>query len=230
MNIWPFHSSVTLAKSGVFSGLTDYHSHLLPGVDDGVQRPEESLAILQVMENLGFSELWLTPHIMEDVPNSPEDLKARFEWFKKMYTGKIRLHLAAENMMDNLFLQRLADDDLLPIGEDQDMLLVETSYYNPPMNLTGILKQIQAKGYHPLLAHPERYEYMGIKEYKELKEMDIRFQLNLGALVGIYGPGVKKKAERLLKEGMYNLYGNDIHSLHFLQVEINGKVKKGIFK
>lgn len=138
---WPFQKKQTLAESGILRGMTDYHSHLLPGVDDGVQTVEESLAILRLYEQLGIREVWFTPHIMEDIPNTTAGLRSRFEQFQKRYTGNIRLHLAAEYMLDNLFKERLAHRDLLPIGEEGNHLLVETSYFNPPMDLYGMIEK-----------------------------------------------------------------------------------------
>ena len=64
-------------------------------------------------------------------------------------------------MLDNLFEERLEKNDLLPLGESGDHLLVETSYFSPPMGFNNILLRIKAKGYYPILAHPERYVYMG---------------------------------------------------------------------
>lgn len=227
--MWPFTKYDSLSKSGLLQGMTDYHSHLLPGVDDGVETTEESLQILALYEELGIKAVWLTPHIMEDVPNTTEYLKTQFHELTSLYKGNIRLNLAAEYMLDNLFAKRLEEDDLLPIGEKgQKFLLVETSYFNPPMELEAALKHIQTKGYYPLLAHPERYEYMNEKNYRALKEADIYFQLNLSALAGMYGKQVKKKAEMLLKEQMYDYGGMDIHSLHYLQILAKGMVKRGI--
>lgn len=121
-------------------------------------------------------------------------------------------------MLDNLFEVRLEKDDLLPIEKDgKRYLLVETSYFNPPMDLYDILKQIQQKGYYPLLAHPERYEYMTMKDYKALKDANVVFQLNLPALGGRYGKGVQQKAGTLLKAGAYDRIGCDIHSIDFYQ-------------
>lgn len=138
---WPFQRKQTLAESGILQGMTDYHSHLLPGVDDGVQTAEESFEILRLYEQLGIQEVWFTPHIMEDIPNTTAGLRSRFEQFQKNYTGNIRLHLAAEYMLDNLFKERLAHRDLLPIGEEGNHLLVETSYFNPPMDLYGMMEK-----------------------------------------------------------------------------------------
>lgn len=210
---WPFRRKQTLAESGILRGMTDYHSHLLPGVDDGVQTAEDSLEILRLYEQLGIREVWFTPHIMEDIPNTTAGLRNRFEQFKKQYTGNIHLHLAAEYMLDNLFKERLAHRDLLPIGEEGNHLLVETSYFNPPMDLYGMMEKIKSAGFIPVLAHPERYTYMGEKEYHRLKEAGVMFQSNLPSLVGGYGNPVKKKVEELYSKAMINLYGTDTHTL-----------------
>lgn len=217
MHWWPFQKKQTLADSGVFQGMTDYHSHLLPGVDDGVQTLEESLEILRLYEELGIREVWFTPHIMEDIPNTITGLRTRFEQFQKRYTGNIRLHLAAEYMLDNLFKERLAHRDLLPLGVEGNHLLVETSYFNPPVDLYSMLEKIKLAGYYPVLAHPERYVYMEEADYQRLKELGAKFQLNLPSLVGGYGHVVKTKAEWLQEKGMISLYGTDVHSLVSIQ-------------
>ena len=99
-------------------------------------------------------------------------------------------------------------DDLT---EGKRYLLVETSYFNSPMNLHALLDDIRKHGYYPLLAHPERYEYMSMADYHDLKSASIAFQLNLPSLTGAYGHHVQKKAEKLLKQGYYDLYGSDTH-------------------
>ena len=215
----------TLAESGVFSGMTDWHCHLLPGVDDGVQTMEESLRILSKYEELGIREVWLTPHIMEDFPNKPADLRNRFSALKAAYAGDIKLHLAAENMIDNVFEERLKDNELLPLGEEGINLLVETSYFNPPIGLKGTLQDIKTKGYYPILAHPERYFYMEQSDYKELKSMGVKFQMNLFSLVGAYGPAVKEKAEWLYTKGMIDIFGTDTHRLRMLDLAFNVRSK-----
>ncbi len=197
----------------LLKGATDFHSHILPGVDDGVKTLEESLAILSLYEELGIQSVWLTPHIMEDIPNTTDRLKERFAELREAYCGNIRLNLAAEYMLDSLFEERLSNNDLLPIGEKGDHILVETSYFNPPYNLRQSLRNIQSKGYYPILAHPERYMYMEKEDYSELKEMGVKFQLNLMSLAGGYGNTVKKKALELQKKAMYDLKGTDVHSL-----------------
>ena len=227
--MWPFRKKQTLEESGFFRGFTDWHSHILPGVDDGVQTMEEALQILAEYERLGVKEVWLTPHIMEDIPNTTEKLRDRFTELRTAYQGSVMLHLASENMLDNLFEERLEKNDLLPIGKDGKHLLVETSYFNPPMGLSNILLRIKAKGYypilaHPELAHPERYMYMSETDYKRLNSMNVKFQLNQFSLLGVYGKEVQKRAKTLQKQGLYNYIGTDLHQINILRNALRFKL------
>ena len=200
--------------SSLLTNFTDYHSHILPGVDDGVKKMEVSLKVLERYEQLGIAEVWCTPHIMEDIPNTTAALKARFAELCEAYQGPVKLHLAAEYMMDALFEERLHQSDLLPLGDKGNRLLVETSYFTPPMDMDALLNRVKQKGYYPVLAHPERYVYMDRGRYTALKDMGILFQLNLSSLGGAYGSEAKDKARWLLKHNYYNLAGSDLHSLH----------------
>lgn len=211
-----FRKRQTLAQSGFFRGFVDWHCHILPGVDDGVQTMDEALHILAAYERLGIREVWLTPHIMEDIPNPTARLRERFAELLAAYKGNVVLNLAAENMLDKLFEERLEQGDLLPLGKDGRHLLVETSYFNPPMGLDDILRRIQAKGYYPLLAHPERYIYMEENDYARLKSMHIKFQLNLFSLMDLYGKEARKRAKELLNKGMYDYIGTDLHRIAIL--------------
>ncbi len=194
-------------------GFTDWHSHILPGVDDGFQNMSDSLEALRHFDSLGVDTLWLTPHIMEDYPNTTEKLRERFSELTDKWDGNLKLHLASENMLDPLFEERLEAGDLLPIGPQADHLLVETSYFSPPMGFERMLENVKSKGYYPLLAHPERYTYMNEDDYRRLKEMGVKMQLNYVSLVGGYGETARKKAVWLLGNGFIDVAGSDIHRL-----------------
>lgn len=224
-----FSRTTTLKESGFYDQLTDHHSHILYGVDDGIKELSHSLTVLSYFEKLGLKQVWCTPHVYEDLPNETEKLKERFESLKEAYKGNIDLRLAAEYMLDNEFSERLDKNDLLPIGEGGDHLLVETSFFNAPSNLDSLLDDIMSKGYYPLLAHPERYIYMDKDQYKALKERGIKMQLNYTSIVGFYGKEVQEKAVWLLTNGMYNACGSDIHRARYATDEkpsiFNGKIK-----
>jgi len=228
--MWPFKKKYSLADNGVFQGFTDWHSHILPGVDDGVRTIEEALDILALYEKLGVKAVWLTPHVMEDIANTTAYLKERFRELKTVYKGSVCLYLAAEYMLDNLFRERLDIGDLLPLGERKDHLLVETSYYNPPTDLYDLLERIKARGFYPVLAHPERYIYMNDKEYRRLKEAKVQLQLNLPSLVGLYGKIVRNKTEYLLSNGFSDLWGTDCHSFQMVHHICADKLRKSILR
>ena len=226
--MWLLSNKVKVEDCGLLEGFRDCHCHLLPGVDDGVKELHETLKILEKWQSLGVKEVWLTPHIMEDIPNKTQELKEKCEELKSVAPKGITLRLAAENMMDNLMLKRLDERDLIPLGDDRKYLLVETSYYNPPMDMHRFFERIKECGYTPVLAHPERYQYMDMGNYKMWKEKGVLLQLNVPSLVGAYGPEVQYKAEKLLNKGMYDFCGTDTHSMRFVEYFLGSKISKNI--
>ncbi len=212
-----FSRKQRLLDSGLLSGFTDCHSHILPAVDDGVETLAETLAILSCYEESGICEVWLTPHIMEDVPNETALLRQRFSQLKADYQGTVALHLSAEYMIDSQFQVRLASGDMLPWGKEQNRLLVETSCFGAPVGFRDLMREIASKGYYPILAHPERYMYMSKSDYWQLLDMGVEFQLNLFSLMGMYGKAAQLKAEMLLKADSYTYIGSDLHRHAVLQ-------------
>lgn len=219
-----FGTKRSLTSDGILQGATDRHSHILPGVDDGVASMAETLDILAYGESLGIWEWWCTPHVMEDSPNTTEALKARFAELCEAYKGPIRLHLGAEYMLDTVFSSRLKERDLLTM--EDDILLVEVSVMAEPYDLYGMLNEIMSAGYRPLLAHPERYRFLDEKDFVKLHESGISFQLNLGSVTGYYGESARKKAEYLLRKGWYKCAGSDCHRLSSLQKQYSRKAVK----
>ncbi len=204
-----FRSRLSIQECGIMNGAVDRHSHILFGVDDGIRTVEDSLAVLAFEDSLGVKEVWCTPHVMEDVPNGTEFLKARFRELCDAYDGPLKLNLAAEYMIDSVFEERLAAKDLLTM--EDNMLLMETSTIAPPYDLMGSLYAAIKAGYHPLFAHPERCRFLDADDCEEFVNMGVRLQLNMASVTGYYGETARMKAEALLKKGLYSAFGSDCH-------------------
>ena len=140
----------------------DIHSHVLPGIDDGAKDLNTSIELIQKMSSYGIKNFITTPHVLGDVyPNTTEiinnTLKLVQEELLKRNIRDVSIRAAAEYMMDEQFSVLLEQNDLLTLKDN--FVLVEMSYFSPPMNLYDILFEIQLKGYKPILAHPERYGF-----------------------------------------------------------------------
>lgn len=205
---------------------TDIHAHLLPGVDDGSQSADESMEILSFLHAKGVEHMFLTPHIMADYPqNCSGFLQEQFVGFTQCCEGVSipRLRLAAEYMLDEQFVKHLEQGLLTYDGKH---VLVEMSCMQAPMNLYDKLYSLQLNGYTPILAHPERYLFMSADGFARLKEHGCEFQLNLFSLTGFYGESARSNAVRLLKKGMYDYVGSDIHSLDYKASYSNMRLKE----
>ena len=200
-----------------FSNASDMHSHILPGVDDGISNADESRKALAYLSDLGFSHVVLTPHVMADYGrNRRESLSKCFQDFKKATSPlPVSVSLAAEYMIDDKF-ESHSEDGYLTFGTTK-YLLTETSYVDIHHDHSQMLYQLSLEDYKPIIAHPERYNYASYNQYEYWKRRDYFFQLNLLSLAGAYGETAEKKALRLLNEGLYDFVGTDLHKLEAFQ-------------
>jgi protein-tyrosine phosphatase len=200
----------------------DMHSHLLPGLDDGAETLENSLELLRELRTLGFRKLVMTPHIMGDFyKNTPTGIRAALAELQRAAAAAglddVTLECAAEYYLDEWLGHKLADGtELLSFGGERRFLLFETSYMNEPFNLQATIFELQAAGYQPVLAHPERYTYFygRFAEIRKLRqEYRVLIQLNLNSLAGYYSPAARHVAEQLIDEGLVDFVGTDTHHL-----------------
>jgi len=200
---------------------TDIHSHLIPGIDDGVKDMEESLRMIRGFAELGYRRLVTTPHIMNDYfRNTPEiilDGLAKVRAAVAAAKINMTIDAAAEYYVDEDFLTKMIEGKLLTIGSKY--VLIEISYVNPPENLKNVVFEMTIRGFAPILAHPERYPfwYEKFDEFHSLKDAGVKFQLNINSLVGYYGMAAKKVAERMIDENMIEFVGSDLHGDRHLE-------------
>ncbi|MBA2498124.1 MAG: histidinol phosphatase [Chitinophagaceae bacterium] len=213
--------------------VTDMHSHLLPGIDDGAPDMSVSLQLIRGLAELGFKKFYTTPHIMWDMyPNTREDILVRIVELRntvKENNINIDVNAAAEYYIDEHFRQ-LLDEKKPLLTIDKNMVLVEFSLASPPLELKEVLFEMQLQGYQPIIAHPERYLYLEHSKhfYDELKDFGCLFQLNLLSLGGFYGRAVQDFSQYLAKKEYYNLVGTDMHHLRHLQGLQDVKLYEGM--
>jgi tyrosine-protein phosphatase YwqE len=199
----------------IFKGATDVHCHLLPGVDDGFSTVEKSLHALKKLEEHGIKKMVLTPHFMKDYPdNNRTTITAKFEAYKEEADRVcgIELHIAGEYMMDARFLEHFKQG-FLTLDKQGTHVLCETSYLMCEQGVSEMLYEIMCSDYQPVIAHPERYEYANKDDYFKWVDKRFKFQLNILSLAGAYGSNAVAKSQYLLKEGLYDYVGSDMHGL-----------------
>jgi len=193
--------------------MVDMHSHVLPGIDDGAQNPEESIVLIKKMMELGIKKIIATPHIMADYyRNTAETINASLAILKaelKKQKINIPIEAAAEHYFDETFEERIDDNKLMTMGDNY--VLFEFSFVSKPPNALPVVQKLKALGYKPILAHPERYPYIDIDQLRNLREWGLNFQLNTISLTGYYGKEAKKMAENLVDQQLVDFISSDMH-------------------
>lgn len=217
----------------LLDGFTDIHNHILPGIDDGAQTVENSIELIRGFSDFGVSNFIMTPHIMHNYhDNTPLTIldaeKLLRNELVKNEISSVTLSSAAEHMIDSNFESILEEKGTMPLGEEH--LLIEMSYLQPPINFDESINAITHNRLFPVLAHPERYNFLltRLHKYTEFKEQGILFQLNMLSLSDYYGKEVAKIAVKLLEEGMIDFIGSDVHNTNHLNALKNISLSKKI--
>ena len=196
------------------------HSHLIPGMDDGVRTLSDSVALIRRMHELGYHKLITTPHIQHDFyRNTPENINEGLEKVRAALKDEnipVEIEAAAEYLMDDGFENLMNQGDLLTFSGKH--ILVELSYFTPNPNQKSFIFNLQVDGYKVILAHPERYTYWfsDFSKFEELKDRGVLFQLNIVSITGFYPEPVKKYAEKLIEKGMIDFLGSDMHNMNYM--------------
>ncbi len=142
----------------------DVHSHLLPGLDDGVQSFEQAETIITRFHHMGYNRLITTPHIISDLyRNTPETILGKLEELRQYLKDKnipVTIDAAAEYYLDDALFNMLRQNTPLLTFGPKKYLLFETTFLNEPLNLKEFIFQATAQGYTLVLAHPERYSFI----------------------------------------------------------------------
>lgn len=191
----------------------DIHLHILYGIDDGSKSLEESKKIIKQHIEMGFKDIVVTPHYIEnsDYITNNEEKEKILKTLKKEFND-INLYLGNEVFINNNIEELLNNNEISTINGSK-YLLIELPLHNKIKNATDIIYELRIKGIIPIIAHPERYEFVqkNPDSVDELIEEGAILQSNYGSIIGVYGDHAKKTMKKLLKKNVISVLATDIH-------------------
>jgi len=208
----------------------DFHSHLLPELDDGVKSYSESVDIIKEFVKLGFQKLIITPHIMNDFyKNDIHVIGEKCSELKSILEQKgisIDLDYSAEYYFDEHFMDLYEKNEIRTFGNKH--FLFELSYFNEPKNVREFVLRAKNDGFTPVLAHPERYPYWSddLDVFRDLKASGCEFQININSLAGQYSEGPQRMAESFIESGLIDYLASDCHKMDHMRLSKRTKIKK----
>lgn len=217
--------------------MTDVHSHILFGIDDGSRTISESIELLKKLKSVGFNNVILTPHFILD-----STYNSNYEANIKIY-NELKERLISENIDINIYLGNeifidknvptLLEKNIITSLNGTKYVLVEFPMHNKLLNIEDILYEIRSKGYEVVIAHPERYDAFK-EDYSivdTLREDGFLFQSNYSSILGYYGKESIKLLKYMLKRHYIDFLGTDIHRIEKTYVIDNfKKIEKHIIK
>jgi protein-tyrosine phosphatase len=198
---------------------TDFHTHLMPGVDDGSRSPVETIAMARGLQELGVERVYLTPHQYK-LDNHLELLDVQRntdEVWRVLARADVELEVCrgAEYYYGEELLDALAGGaELITFAWDgEECLLVELPMTQPVVGVGRVGEALVRRGVRPVMAHPERTSGLD-REFERVerwRDAGWRMQLNLLSLVGRHGREAEDLAHLLLEDGFYDCVGSDLH-------------------
>ena len=196
--------------------MIDFHSHILPNIDDGSRSIEETFNLIKEAKNVGFNAIVSTSHYMENYyeTNVPE----REVWINAIYENlqvkniDIRLYLGNEIYLSENIIKLLEEGKASTIN-DTSYVLFEMPLNAEPLNLYDIVYEMIQCKLVPILAHPERYSFVqkDPELIYDLIQKGVLMQANYGSIIGQYGEKAKMIVRKFLKNNMIHFLGTDVH-------------------
>lgn len=211
--------------------MIDFHNHIIFDVDDGAQDIEQSIKMLKEAQEAGITDVILTPHYMEEYYEvGTKAIAKRMEIINQEIEKNninIKLHQSNEVYITSNIINLLKNERVSTVAGSK-YVLMETPMLQVPMNFRQIIYDLKSNGYIPVIAHPERYEYIqkNPQIVYDLIQDGVLFQSNIGSIIGIYGNNAKKTIKKLLKHKMVHFIGTDTHRPDSIYPKVEKALKK----
>ncbi|MEE0858339.1 MAG: CpsB/CapC family capsule biosynthesis tyrosine phosphatase [Acutalibacteraceae bacterium] len=199
--------------------MTDLHSHIIYGVDDGSENMDMSIEMLRGASKAGTRNIVFTPHcnisVDEDVRYKNDILINRYKQIKsksKQIGLDINIYLGSEVYASNDITELIKRGNAITLNHSR-YLLTEFNFNEDPLFVSNTLGKIQSMGLVPLLAHPERYKFVQKFPYMvyDWVRSGCLIQINRGSLIGGFGEASEQLAHFLLEENLVHIVSSDGH-------------------
>jgi protein-tyrosine phosphatase len=196
--------------------MIDLHTHVLPGIDDGPAELEGALDLASTAVERGVSAVAATPHVSGRYPTTVEAMRAGVaELSAALAERGIRLEVWPGGEVEAERLPSLDADELrgFSLAGRGRYLLVELPWEAMTPEATAALTELRSEGLVPVVAHPERYDYVQAApaRLEALAESGALFQVTVSSLLGHHGRSAERAARDLLDAGLVHLLASDVH-------------------
>lgn len=207
--------------------MVDFHSHILPDIDDGSRDYYESTRLLIEAKQAGFTKIVSTSHYAVDCFEVPEYKRKKLIDDLKQEKESLDIILGSEIFLTYNIVDLLKEYKASTIN-GTNYILIELPLRNSFPNLKDFLNKLRNNDYKLILAHPERYSiiHKNFNLLYDLKELGVIFQSNYGSILGIYGGATKRTVKRMFKENLISLLGSDVHRENSIYPKIPKAIEK----
>jgi protein-tyrosine phosphatase len=196
----------------------DLHNHLLPGIDDGARKIEETLQMLRQAHADGVETIVATPHMKPGVyDNRREMILQRLDLVREAQKGDVsepvRLLPGAEVYYTADLTARARAGELMTLGDTGRYLLLELPYQQVPMGVEEMIFQLRLAGVTPVMAHPERVAYYlaDIERVAGSVRLGALTQVTAASITGRFGAKAKEFALEMLRRNLLHVLASDSH-------------------
>ena len=206
--------------------MIDIHTHILPAVDDGSESIENSIKMLNDLKESGVTDVILTPHYRGKYLCNKEALKIQFEKIKALAKDiPVNLYLGQEIYVEKDTFNLLSSGELLTLNNTKYVLL-EFHHVNPS-DIVEAVYVAKMRGFIPIVAHVERYEYLQFDDVFEIKNLGGLIQINASSLVNKKNKDYYKRVKKLLKNNLVDFVASDCHDFRPIRI---GEARKLLTK
>jgi len=193
--------------------MIDIHSHVLPGLDDGSDSLEESLAMLRIAAESGTTDIVATPHANLEFTFDPDVVRAKLAELRQEAGPLIRIHSGCDF---HLYYDNIQDALSHPAKYTVNglrYLLVEFPDLLIAKSAPEVFSRLVSGGMVPIVTHPERnfLLHSKLEEIGMWIEIGALVQVTGQSLLGRFGNEAREFARQLMNRGMVHFIASDAH-------------------